>query len=192
MEIAVFGSASAIYCRGLLGDGGVLHTFKGDYGLFWLMPILAFSLMTGLGLDYDVFIIESICHERDNGWEVGDAISVGVQRSGPIISWAGAIMSVAYGGYLFADIPLLNQLGMFIVFSVVLDTFIVRPLLVPAIMHILGPANFWPRRCPPVTKPPLVDECVPELELDPAWEEPQVNDVESRSSNDSHVEASSM
>ena len=185
MEIAVFGSASAIYCRGLLGDGGVLHTFKGDYGLFWLMPILAFSLMTGLGLDYDVFIIESICHERDNGWEVGDAISVGVQRSGPIISWAGAIMSVAYGGYLFADIPLLNQLGMFIVYSVVLDTFIVRPLLVPAIMHILGPANFWPRRCPPVTKPPLVDECVPELE-------PQVNDVESRSSNDSHVEASSM
>lgn len=178
MEITVFGSATAIYCRGLLGEGGVLHTFKGDYGLFWLMPILSFSLMTGLGLDYDVFIIESICHERDNGWDTGDAISVGVQRSGPVISWAGAIMSVAYGGYLFADIPLLNQLGMFIVMSVVLDTFVVRPLLVPAIMHILGPANFWPRRCPPVTKQPLVDEVVPQQELDPTWEESQAGDVE--------------
>jgi hypothetical protein len=50
MEVAVFGSATAIYCRGYLGEGGALETFKGDYGLFWLMPILAFSLMTGLGL----------------------------------------------------------------------------------------------------------------------------------------------
>jgi uncharacterized membrane protein YdfJ with MMPL/SSD domain len=118
-----------------------------------------------------VFIIESICEEREAGWGDADAISVGLQRSGPVITWAGAIMCVAYGGYLFADIPLLNQLGMFIVMSVALDSFVVRPFLVPAIMHILGPANYWPRHTLPATKGPLgADEAVPDEDLDPACE----------------------
>ena len=60
MEIAVFGAASAIYCTGLLDPGGVLQTFDGATGLFWLMPILAFSLTTGLGLDYDVFLARAL------------------------------------------------------------------------------------------------------------------------------------
>ena len=60
MEITVFGSATAIYCRGYLGEGGALETFKGDYGLFWLMPILAFSLMTGLGLGAFAVMVEGV------------------------------------------------------------------------------------------------------------------------------------
>ena len=155
MEIAVFGSATAIYCRGYLGHGGVLETFNGDVGLMWVTTILAFSLITGLGLDYDIFILTSIVEEREAGWSDSDAISVGLQRSGPIISWAGAIMMVAYGGFLFSSIPLLNQLGFFLVWGIFLDTFLVRPLLVPAVMHILGRANYWPRAMPVPTRGPL-------------------------------------
>lgn len=66
-------------------------------------------------------------------------------------------MAVAYGGFLFSDIPLLQQLGFFIVFAVLIDTFIVRPLLVPSIMCILGQhGTYWPRRNVPVpTRGPL-------------------------------------
>ena len=64
-------------------------------------------------------------------------------------------MAVAYGGFLFSEIPLLNQLGFFVVFAVLVDTFVVRPLLVPAMMNAMGRANYWPRAMPPVTRPPL-------------------------------------
>ena len=89
------------------------------------------------------------------GWGDRDAIAVGLLRSGPVISWAGIIMAVAYSGFLFSDIPLLNQLGFYIVFAVLVDSFVVRPLLVPALMHILGPVNYWPRKVPAATRGPL-------------------------------------
>jgi uncharacterized membrane protein YdfJ with MMPL/SSD domain len=155
MEVCMFGAAAAIYCSGVLDPGGVLETFSSDQGLFWLVPILSFSLTTGLGLDYDIFLLTSVVEERMSGWSDTDAIAVGLQRSGPIISWAGLIMAVAYGGFLFSDIPLLNQLGFFVVFAVLVDTFVVRPLLVPALMAVLGRANYWPRATPAPTRGPL-------------------------------------
>ena len=155
MEITVWGSAVAIYDQGILNPGGVVRTFTSEFGLFYFMPILAFSLVTGLGLDYDVFIITAVFEERQKGYSDQDAISLGLLRSGPVISIAGLIMCVAFGGYLFSSIPLLNQLGLFVVFGVLLDTFVVRPLLVPAIMHLLGRWNFWPVRMPAPTKPPF-------------------------------------
>lgn len=94
--------------------------------------------------------------EREAGWSDTDAVAVGLQRSGPVISWAGIIMAVAFGGFLFSEIPLLNQLGFFVVFAVLVDTFVVRPLLVPAVMNCLGRANYWPRTMPPPTLGPLV------------------------------------
>ena len=89
------------------------------------------------------------------GWGDRDAVAVGLLRSGPVISWAGLIMAVAYSGFLFSEIPLLNQLGFFIVLAVLVDSFVVRPLLVPALMHILGSWNYWPRPVPAPTRGPL-------------------------------------
>ena len=154
MLITVFGAGTYIYSDDRLPPG-VLKTFSGDFGLFWLMPVIAFSLCTGLGLDYDIFLLTSVCEDREEGWGDGDSVSVALQRSGPVISWAGLIMSVAYGGFLFSDVPLLNQLGFYIVFAVLVDTFIIRPLLVPAVMHLIGPANWWPRRMPVPSRPAL-------------------------------------
>ena len=95
MEVCVFGAATAIYVKGLLNPGGVLKTFNNDDGLFWLMPLLAFSLVTGLGLDYDIFLLTSIVTELEEGWSVQDAISLGLMRSGPVITFAGVIMAGA-------------------------------------------------------------------------------------------------
>lgn len=61
-------------------------------------------------------------------------------------------MAVAYSGFLFSHIPLLNQLGFFVVFAVLLDSFLVRPLLVPSMMYLLGSAAYWPRTGRPVTR----------------------------------------
>jgi len=115
MEVCIWGAGTATFVQGVLNPGGVLGSFSNDTGFFWLMPVLAFSLTTGLGLDYDIFLLSSICEERMAGWGDRDAVAVGLLRSGPVISWAGLIMAVAYSGFLFSEIPLLNQIGFFIV-----------------------------------------------------------------------------
>jgi RND superfamily putative drug exporter len=82
--------------------------------------------------------------ERELGWDDTSAIVRGVERSGPIISWAGVIMGFAFGGLLSASVPLLNQLSFFIVFGVCVDTFVIRTFLVPAAHGILGSRIWWP------------------------------------------------
>lgn len=144
MLVAVYGAACAVYRLGLLDPAGS-DLFTSELGgLMWLMPVLCFSISVGLGLDYDVFLMERIMHERREGWDDTSAIVRGVERSGPIISWAGAIMAVAFGGLFPASLPMLNQLAFFIVFGVLIDTFAVRTFVVPALMGCLGKANWWP------------------------------------------------
>jgi len=93
-----------------------------------------------------VFLLGRIEQERAAGWDDESAIVRGVQRSGPIISWAGCIMAVAFGGLLSSSLPLLNQLSFMVVFAVVIDTFLVRTFWVPAAHGLLGGAVWWPSR----------------------------------------------
>jgi len=102
-------------------------------------------------MDYDVFVVSAILRERQAGWDDASAIVRGVELSGPVISWAGVIMAVAFGGMLFASLPLLRELSFLIVFGVVLDAFVVRLLLVPAMHGLLGAWVWWPRRMPAST-----------------------------------------
>ena len=71
-------------------------------------------------------------------------------RTGGVITTAGVIMVLAFGSLLLSTQMLLVQAGFFLSFSVLLDTFVVRSLLVPAIMVLLGPYHWWPARMPPV------------------------------------------
>jgi len=99
-----------------------------------------------------VFLLGRIVRERETGWDDTSAIIRGVERSGPVISWAGVIMAVAFGGLLSARTPLLNQLSFFIVFGVLVDTFIIRTFLVPAAHGLLGAWVWWP--CGHLLPPP--------------------------------------
>lgn len=81
---------------------------------------------------------------------------------------AGLIMSIAFSGLVFSHIPVVSQVGFLIVYAVLVDSFIVRPLLVPAQMHLLGEAAYWPRRMPPASRcrapPPPRDDATPQAE----------------------------
>ena len=74
------------------------------------------------------------------------AVLAGMTKTGTVITAAGVIQGLAFLGLLFSREPILNQLSFFLFVSVVFDTLIIRTLLVPAIMAMLGRAAWWPRR----------------------------------------------
>jgi len=143
----VYGFADLTYNHGLLNW---MHwdSVTSTSATMWLAPIASFSILVGIGLDYDIFLLVRTKEFRDNGFSTIDSILLGLFHTGSIITVAGVIMAIAFSGLLFSNIPSLNQLAFFLVFAVLFDTFIVRTILVPAIMSLLGDWSWWPGSVP--------------------------------------------
>jgi len=145
MLALVFGAAVFIYQSGALEWLG-LAAFKPMGGaLFWMSPCIAFSIVVGLGLDYDVFFTESVMENYDKGLSARDAVVAALAHTGNIICAAGIIMAIAFGALLFGS-PALNQIAFLLVFGVLVDCFITTKVIIPAICALFSTkANFWPR-----------------------------------------------
>mmetsp|Transcript_66403 Transcript_66403/g.110398 ORF Transcript_66403/g.110398 Transcript_66403/m.110398 type:complete len:867 (+) Transcript_66403:140-2740(+) len=150
MLTLVFGITIAVYQMGVL-SGLQLHFFS-PYGgaLFWISPCIALPVMIGLGLDYDVFFIESVVEHYDQGATSNEAVLRALQHTGGIISAAGIIMVLAFGALLIGSTPALNQIGFMLVIAVLVDCFLTTKIIIPSIMAAVeavckSQANFWPR-----------------------------------------------
>jgi uncharacterized membrane protein YdfJ with MMPL/SSD domain len=115
-------------------------------------PILCFTLLVGLGLDYHIFLLNRVMEYRMQGYCDREAVVLGLASTGGVITAAGLIMAVAFLGTMLAPQPVLYQLSFFIILAVLVDTFIVRAMLVPSMMVTLGEYNWWPRTMPPITR----------------------------------------
>lgn len=118
------------------------------YGLTYESVPLVICLAVALGLDYDIFLVSRICEYRLLGYSDRDSIVEGVARSGHVISGAGLVMALCFAGLGFSTKLQLQQLSVLLVSSVLLDTFVVRTVLVPALMLSAGTWNWWPRTMP--------------------------------------------
>ena len=112
----------------------------------WTVPIFCFSLLSALALDYDIFLLTRIAEFRSKGYKDRAAVIKGVYMTGRIISFAGIVMAVSFGGLMFTNVVLLNQFGFVSLVAVLVDTFVVRPFMVPALMSVLPSAVWWPRK----------------------------------------------
>eukprot|EP01061_Rhynchopus_euleeides_P010027 TRINITY_DN1936_c0_g2_i1.p1 TRINITY_DN1936_c0_g2~~TRINITY_DN1936_c0_g2_i1.p1 ORF type:complete len:915 (+),score=310.96 TRINITY_DN1936_c0_g2_i1:98-2842(+) len=119
--------------------------FDCTHAVVYIIPLMSFSIVVGIGLDYDVFLVTRIveCY-YDEGFSTQDAICQGLARTGYLITAAGVIMALAFCGLFFSKEPFMHQLSFYMVFAVLFDTFVVRSLLVPALMGLLGELNWWP------------------------------------------------
>jgi len=114
-------------------------------GLYWLIPVMTVTILCGLALDYDIFLFARIYEYRTvAGLPTRKAIIYGVYNTGSIITAAGCIMAIAFCGLLFSQITSLNQVGFILVVAVLVDTFIIRILLVPSVLSLAGEINWWP------------------------------------------------
>jgi RND superfamily putative drug exporter len=107
------------------------------------LPILMFCVLFGLSMDYEVFLLSRV---REAWLETHDnraSVAIGLQRSGRIITGAALIVVVVTVSFVSAEIVLVKALGLGIAIAVLLDATVVRALLVPATMRLLGDINWW-------------------------------------------------
>ena len=106
-------------------------------------PVILFCVLFGLSMDYEVFLLTRMKETWDETGDNRTAVSRGLARSGRIVTSAALIVVVVAGSFAFADIVLIKALGLGIAIAVALDATVVRALLVPATMHLLGRWNWW-------------------------------------------------
>ncbi|CAK0842773.1 unnamed protein product, partial [Prorocentrum cordatum] len=143
---ATFGVAAVIYQTPLLH--GICPELRNFDGICYQAIPIAVCVAVALGIDYDIFLVSRIFEYRLSGLGDCDSIVQGVARTGGIISGAGIIMALAFSGMLYSDRLLHRQIAVILVVSVLLDTFVVRTVLVPASMFVAREWNWWPRRVP--------------------------------------------
>ncbi len=106
--------------------------------------VLAFGF--GLSMDYEVFLLSRIVELHEQGLDTRTAVTLGLQRSGRIITSAALLMVIVFAGFAAGDLLVMKQVGVALVLAIVIDATLVRMLLVPATMSVLGPVNWWAPR----------------------------------------------
>lgn len=121
---------------GLLG-------FTGQGALESTSPIILFALAFGLSTDYGVFLLGRIKEGHARGLSSDEAVAVGLERTGRIVTAAAALLMIAIGALTLSSLTFIKELGFGSAVAVFLDATIVRAVLVPALMAILGRGNWW-------------------------------------------------
>ena len=163
---AAFGVMVAVFQYGWglhvlnLGQAGPIESF---------LPVLMLAVLFGLSMDYEVFLVSRIREEwaatRDNR----RAVSTGQATTGRVIIAAATIMICVFSAFILSGQQLIGEFGIGLAAAVLLDAFILRTLLVPALMHLSGRANWW--------LPGWLDRILPHLSIEPAAEPPAPSPV---------------
>jgi trehalose monomycolate/heme transporter len=137
---ASFGVVTLIFQDGYLS--GILGFTSTGY-LDATQPILMLAIIFGLSMDYEVFLISRIREEWDRSGNNTRSVANGLQRSGRIITSAALLLAVVIGGFATSGIVIMKMIGIGMLVAVLIDATVVRALLVPATMRLLGTVNWW-------------------------------------------------
>jgi RND superfamily putative drug exporter len=137
---AVFGLLVLIFQDGRLE--GLLN-YSSSGAIEQSMPILLFAVAFGLSTDYAVFLLSRIKEARDNGASDSEAVAIGLERTGRIVTAAALLFAVAIGAFATSEIIFIKQNGVGTALAVLIDASIIRALLVPSLMALLGKWNWW-------------------------------------------------
>jgi RND superfamily putative drug exporter len=107
------------------------------------LPVIMFCIMFGLSMDYEVLLLSRIQEEYRRSGDNTAAVASGLERSGRLITGAAAIMVGVFVAFALADVVIIKSVGLGLTVAVLLDATIVRALVVPATMRLLGRANWW-------------------------------------------------
>src|SRR5207344_1314121 len=107
------------------------------------VPMMLFAIVFGLSMDYEVFLISRIKEEYDRTHDNADAVAHGLAKTARLITAAAAVMICVFGSFVLSDLRVLKLIGFGLAFAVFIDATVVRLVLVPATMELLGDRNWW-------------------------------------------------
>ena len=128
---------------------------EGTGSIFPIVPIVAFAIVFGLSMDYEVFLVARVLEERRSGLSEEEAIPEGMARTAGLITSAAAIMIVVFAAFTFGSFLVVKMLGFTLAVAVLIDATLVRIVIGPALLRVAGDWNWWPggldaRRSAPV------------------------------------------
>ena len=138
------------------------------------VPIFLFATLFGLSMDYEVFLVTRMREAWDERGDNAQAVALGLERRGRVVTAAAAIMVAAFFGFVLGHVAGLQELGVGLAFAVALDATVIRMILVPSLMAILGRWNWWlPARVGRIARIALDEDLAVQLRaaLGPAGDE---------------------
>jgi RND superfamily putative drug exporter len=136
-----------------LGQPGPIESF---------LPVLMLAVLFGLSMDYEVFLVSRIREEWAATGDNHQAVRTGQATTGRVIIAAATIMILVFSAFILSGQQIIGEIGIGLAAAVLLDAFLLRTLLVPALMHLSGRANWW--------LPGWLDRILPHLSIEPATE----------------------
>jgi putative drug exporter of the RND superfamily len=137
---AAYGALVLVFRFGIGEDAFGLYQFPQIEG--WI-PIFLFAMIFGLSMDYEVFLVSRMREAWDETQDNGRAVAIGLERTGRIITAAAIVMVAAFSGFMAGSIVGLQEFGCGLAVAIFLDATLVRGILVPALMAIMGRYNWW-------------------------------------------------
>jgi uncharacterized membrane protein YdfJ with MMPL/SSD domain len=137
---AVFGILVFIFQDGRL-EG--LLDYRSQGALEQTMPVLLFAIAFGLSTDYGVFLLSRIKEAHDSGESSSEAVAVGLERTGRIVTAAALLFAIAVGVFATSQIVFIKENFIGVALAVLIDASLIRALLVPSLMELLGDWNWW-------------------------------------------------
>ena len=124
------------------------------------LPMMLFAILFGLSMDYEVFMLSRIREEYDRSGDNALAVADGLAATARVITAAAAIMVTVFASFVLAEDQIIRMFGMGLAFAIFVDATVVRMVLVPATMELLGDKNWW--------FPRWLDRIVPRLHVEPS------------------------
>jgi putative drug exporter of the RND superfamily len=153
---ASFGVVTAVFQKGWLA--GPLGVGTGPIEAF--LPVMMLAILFGLSMDYQVFLVSRMHEEWMRTHDNAHSVRTGQAATGRVITAAATIMILVFGSFLLAGQRVIAEFGIGLASAVLLDAFILRTILVPAAMHLIGERNWW--------LPRVVDRALPRVAVEAA------------------------
>jgi RND superfamily putative drug exporter len=157
--LAAIGGVVAVYQWGWLA--GAFHVAESGWVLSFL-PILLIGVLFGLAMDYEVFLVSRMREEHSRHGDPQQAVRTGFRHGARVVTAAALIMISVFAGFVFGDNMTVASMGFALALGVLLDAFLVRMTLVPAVMSLLGRSAWW--------LPRWLDRILPHVDVEGAPE----------------------